>query len=154
MGDLFKTAFLVADIDAALRDLGPWLGVEWTPAQESELVLETATGRESVALRYAYSTRGPMYIELLEAQAQGYYAEPQGPHLHHVGRWVDDLVQASAELSAKGMPLEAAGVDAEGNSPALFVFHRGAHGARIELVDAANRPSFEAWLAGGELELG
>ena len=152
--DVFKVALLVDDLEGAMRDLGAWLSVAWTPVQESPLVLERDGGRESLTLRYAYSTGGPVYIELLESQPEGYYATPDGPHLHHVGRWVDDLPKACAELEAQGLALEAAGVNEAGESPALFAFHRGAHGLRVELVDRANQASFEAWLAGGTLELG
>ena len=104
-------------------------------------------------LRFAYSTGAPPYLELLEAQPRGYYEASAGAHLHHVGRWVDDLAAASRALVAAGLPLEAAGVDANGRTPAVFVFHRGAHGLRIELVDRAMQPGFEGWLAGGELVL-
>ena len=150
---LFKTGFLVTDLEGAMRDFARWLGVAWTPVQQSKLVLETRAGREEVELRFAYSTGAAPYLELLEAQPRGYYEATAGPHLHHVGRWVDDLAAASRALAAAGLPLEAAGVDANGRSPAVFVFHRGAHGLRIELVDRAMQPGFDRWLAGGELEL-
>jgi len=150
---LFKTGFLVTDLEGAMRDFGRWLGVSWTPVQQSKLVLAVGAEREEVELRFAYSTGAPPYLELLEAQPRGYYEAKQGPHLHHVGRWVDDLAAASRALAAAGLPLEAAGVDANGRSPAIFVFHRGAHGLRIELVDRAMQPGFEGWLAGGELVL-
>ena len=153
-GELFKVGLLVEDLDAALRDLGRWLGIEWTPVQTSPLVLQVGARREEVELRFAYSTAGPLYLELLEAQPHGYYRAPQGSHLHHVGRWVGDLAEASAQLAEAGLPLEAAGVDAQGRSPALFAFHRGGHGLRVELVDRAMQPGFERWLAGGALELG
>jgi hypothetical protein len=150
---LFKTGFLVTDLEGAMRDLGRWLGVAWTPVQQSKLVLETGAGREEVELRFAYSTGSPPYLELLEAQPRGYYAAPAGAHLHHVGRWVDDLAAASRALAAAGLPLEAAGVDANGCSPAVFAFHRGPHGLRIELVDRSMQPGFASWLAGGDLVL-
>jgi len=150
---MFKTGFLVTDLEGAMRDFGRWLGVAWTPVQQSKLVLLTEQGREEVELRFAYSTGQPPYLELLEAQPRGYYRAPAGAHLHHVGRWVDDLAAASRALAAAGLPLEAAGVDANGRTPAIFAFHRGAHGLRIELVDRAMQPGFEAWLAGGPLEL-
>ena len=150
---LFKTGVLVLDLERAMRDLGGWLGLSWTPVQESPLALTTALGREDVVLRYAYSTNGAPYLELIEARASGYYAASAGPHLHHVGRWVDDLRAASASLAREGLPLEAAGIGADGDTPALFAFHRGAHGVRIELVDAAMRANFEGWLRGGALEL-
>ena len=153
-GEVFKAGFVVVDLETAMRDFSAWLGIEWTPVQQAPLTLAFPTGREEVSLRFTFSTRGPVLLELLEAQPSGYYAAPDGPFLHHVGRWVDDLAAASGRLEAAGLPREAAGVDAEGNTPALFAFHAGHHGLRVELVDNASRESFEGWLAGGKLELG
>lgn len=153
MPDLFKTGLLVTDLEQAMRDLSVWLGLEWTPIQESPLVLRTPQGDEKVDLRFVFSTGAPPYLELLQANPGGFYAASQGSHIHHVGRWVADLPAASRELEAAGLPLEAAGVDATGSCPALFCFHRGAHGLRVELVDQGNRQNFEAWLAGGELAI-
>jgi hypothetical protein len=152
--DLFKVGLLVLDLPSAMRDIGAWLGLEWTPIQESPLELQTTDGRESVSLRYVFSTSGPVYLELIEAHDAGYYAAEQGPHFHHVGRWVDGLAATSAALESDGFAFEAAGVDAEGKTPALFAFHRSEHGLRVELVDRANRAGFEGWLAGGDLDLG
>ena len=45
------------------------------------------------------------------------------------------------------------GIDPDGSAPALFAFHRGDHGVRVELVPRANRPAFEEWLAGGALSV-
>ena len=156
MGDagLFKTALIVTDLERAMDDLGRWLGLAWTPVQESPISLALAAGREDRKLRFVYSTGGAPYLELIEAHATGFYAAPDGPHLHHVGRWVDDLAAASDALTRAGLPLEAAGIDAHGHAPAMFAFHRGGHGLRVELVDRVMRPGFEAWLAGGTLELG
>lgn len=152
-GDLFKTGLLVLDLERAMADLGRWLGLAWTPIQQSPISLATARGREQVQLRFAYSRGGPPFLELIEAQPGGYYAAAQGAHLHHVGRWVDDLAAASEALAKQGLALEAAGVDAAGRAPAVFAFHRGEHGLRVELVDRAMRPGFEGWLAGGALDL-
>ena len=159
VASLFKTGLIVRDLPTAIDDLGRWLALDFTPIQESPLELETAKGRETIELRYVYSTSGPVYLELIEAQPSGYYRlDAVGPHLHHVGRWVDDLASASAELAAAGLPLEAAGVGEDGTTPSTFAFHRAidpstGHGLRVELVPAANKPIFEAWLAGGSLEL-
>lgn len=153
-GEVFKAGFVVVDLEAAMRDFSAWLGIKWTPVQQAPLTLDLPTGREEVSLRFVFSTRGPVLLELLEAQPSGYYAAPNGPFLHHVGRWVDDLAEASQRLEAAGLAREAVGVDAEGNTPALFAFHAGHHGLRVELVDNASRESFEGWLAGGTLELG
>jgi hypothetical protein len=34
---LFKTGFLVRNLEGAMRDFGRWLGVAWTPVQQSKL---------------------------------------------------------------------------------------------------------------------
>ena len=39
------------------------------------------------------------------------------------------------------------------HAPALFAFHRGPHGMRVELVDRANQPHFDGWLSGSALTL-
>lgn len=153
-GSVFKTGLIVRDLARAIDEIGTWLDLEFTPIQESPLELEVSGQRERVLLRFAYSTQGPSYLELIEAQPTGYYAvDSVGPHLHHVGRWVEDLPRASSSLAEAGLPLEAAGVDEAGQAPSLFAFHRGEHGLRVELVPLANRPTFEAWLAGGTLEI-
>lgn len=153
VASLFKVGYLVVDLGRAMDDFGRWLGCSWTDITTSPLELEAHGKRESVALRYAYSTAGPIHLELIEAQPTGYYATEAGPQLHHVGRWAVDLPAESADLARNGLALEAFGIDAAGEHPALFAFHCGDHGMRIELVDHAMRPGFESWLAGGELEL-
>ncbi len=150
--NIFKSGLLVADIDAAMADLGRWLELEWTPVRTAELTLRTAAGEERVNLTFVCATEGDTVLELIEAQPGGYYRLQPGEALHHVGMWVEDLAETSRQLAAAGMPLEAAGVSGD-QSPALFAFHTNPYGLRIELVDAVMRSSFEQWLAGGELAL-
>jgi hypothetical protein len=50
---VFKDGLLVLDLERAMLDLGRWLGLAWTPVQESPLALVTvgrSRGREA-ALR-------------------------------------------------------------------------------------------------------
>lgn len=149
---LFKTALIVDDIEAAMRDLGASLELEWTPVQRADLTLRLATGDEQVPLVFTFSRGDPPHLELLQARDTGYYAAPQGGYVHHTGLWVDDLVADSQRLAEQGMPLEAAGVQ-DGHSPAICAFHTNPHGLRLELVEATRQSSFENWLAGGELEI-
>jgi len=151
--NIFKTGLIVADIERAMADLGLWLDPAWTPPRRVELTLRMADGSiESTALSFVCATRGSNVLELIQANPEGYYRLQPGAALHHVGMWVDDLEASSRQLSAQGMPLEAAGVS-DGRSPALFAFHTNPYGLRIELVDSAMRPSFQQWLDGGELAL-
>ena len=150
--DLFKTGLIVGDLERAARDLSDSLGLTWASVQIAELCLQIGDRRENVELPFVYSRSGPPYLELLQAQPSGYYAASQAGAIHHVGLWVDDLAEASARLAARGMPLEAAGVQDE-RCPALFAFHTNPHGLRLELVERANRTAFLEWIAGGSLDL-
>ena len=150
--DLFKTGLIVPDLERAAREFSDSLGLIWASVQVAELCLQIGGTRENVKLPFVYSRSGPPYLELLQAQPEGYYALPEGGGIHHVGMWVDDLAEASAGLAARGMPREAAGVQ-DGRCPALFAFHTNPHGLRLELVERAGRAAFLEWLAGGPLDL-
>lgn len=149
---IFKAGLIVPDLESAMFDLGRGLDLQWTPVRTAELTLRTAQGLETAQLSFVCATGGGTIVELIQARPEGYYRHHSGAELHHVGMWADDLVATSRELEEQGMVLEAAGVDAH-RSPALFAFHNNPYGLRIELVDIAMRPSFEEWLAGGELTL-
>lgn len=149
---IFKAGMIVTDLHRAMADIGAWLDVQWTPVRNAELALRTASGLEIAQLSFVCATGGGTILELIQAHPEGYYRHQPGAELHHVGMWVDDLTATSRQLEEQGMALEAAGVDGE-RSPALFAFHTNPYGLRIELVDAAMRPSFEQWLAGGDLDL-
>lgn len=149
---IFKTGLMVADVEAAMRDLDRWLNLDWTPLRTVDLEVWTPAAREKVSLSFACARRGDNVLELIQAQPEGYYRLPSAAPLHHVGMWVDDLPRTSAALAESGMPLEAAGVS-EGQWPALFAFHSNPYGLRVELVDATMRPAFEDWLKGAELAL-
>jgi len=150
--DIFKTGLIVADIGKAMEDLGRWMQIEWTPPSITELTIRTDDGDDTVALTFACSTNTTTILELLQAHERGYYQLQPGEKLHHVSIWAEDLAATSERLAAQGMPLEAIGVGDEG-APSLFAFHKNPYGLRVELVDAAMRPQFMQWLAGGELGL-
>ena len=148
----FKTGIVVTDLEAAMAELGGQLGVEWTPVQAVALAVRTKVMLERLELNVVVSREGPTYLELIEAQPEGYYAAPDGSYLHHVGLWVDDLAAESARLEAAGWEREAAG-EHEGAVPVAFAFHLSPWGLRIELGDRANIPAWDAWTSGQGLEL-
>jgi len=148
----FKTGIVVTDLEAAMAELGGQLAVEWTPVQAVALAVRTPVALEQLELKVVVSREGPTYLELIEAQPEGYYAAPGGSYLHHVGLWVDDLAAESARLAAAGWEREAAG-EHEGVAPVAFVFHRSPWGLRVELGDRANIPAWDAWTSGAGLQL-
>jgi Glyoxalase/Bleomycin resistance protein/Dioxygenase superfamily len=151
IGDLFVTGMVVPELEKAIDQTTQTLGVAFTPIQESPLQMRTAKGVEVFDLRFVYSLGRPPHLELIEGIPGGYY-DPGAGYIRHVGLWVDDLAAASAELSRSGMLLEASGMNGD-VEPYAFVFHAWPWGLRVELVDRVQQPSFEAWLAGEELQI-
>jgi len=152
VGEIFVTGLIVPDIDAAVAETSAGLGVEFTPVQESPLKMRTPNGIEEFDLRFVYSLGTGHHLELIEAVPGTYYDARDGGWMRHVGMWVDDLAAASAAMSARGLPLEAAGMNGD-EEPYAFVFHANPWGLRVELVDRVQQAYFENWLGGGELQI-
>jgi len=151
IGDLFVTGMVVPDIQQAIEDTQKSLDLEFTPVQQSPLRMRTPQGIEEFDLRFVYSLGTAPHLELIEGIPGGYY-DARGGYIRHVGLWVDDLAAASEELTRRGMPLEAAGMDGD-REPHAFVFHAHPWGLRVELVDRVQQDYFETWLGGGELQI-
>lgn len=152
VGDIFVTGLIVPDIDTAVAETTAALGLEFTPVQESPLKMRTPNGIEEFDLRFVYSLGAAPHLELIQAVPGTYYDARGGGWMRHVGMWVDDLAAASAALSERGLPLEAAGMNGD-EEPYAFVFHANEWGLRVELVDRVQQDYFETWLGGGELRI-
>ena len=153
IADAFHTGFVVEDLESAKDELSEQFAVTWTAVEDRDLTLRGQGGVTRVQLRFTYTTEGPHRLELLEA-VPGTVWEPAGPGLHgpitahHIGVWCDDLVDCSGAMAAAGAPLLATYAGA-GLHPVGFAYHRLESGLLVELVDAARRPAFERWFAGG-----
>jgi lactoylglutathione lyase len=142
---LFHTGVRVADLDQAMAELGPVLGVTWAEPREGEQRLWTPSGgRQTAGLRFTYSVEGPQHIELLEGEPRSPWAAGGEPGVHHVGVWVDDLPAEARRLVASGWDVVAAQappVDGFG----LYAYLAPPSGLLVELVDVAIEPHFQAW---------
>ena len=148
--DQYHAGIVVDDFDASLVDLTALFGYEFasplavsTPVRLSE---GEATTERTIDLRFTYSVSVPR-IELIQSIPGTLWTPAAGSGIHHLGYWSDDLPSDSSLLQERGYALEAAGARDDGT--AIWAYHRGAVGPRIELVSRELLPFMEQWWSSG-----
>jgi hypothetical protein len=139
--NLFHTGIVVEDIDAAKQEYADLLGVGWGFHGEFEMPVWFPSGPSKISFSFAYTAEGPHRLELVRQLPGTLWTATGAGQVHHVGYWCDDVVDASAELARRGLPLCAkVGVD-DPDAPSPIVIHQASTGAYLELIDIAMRPT-------------
>jgi len=142
----------VPDLDAAMAELGPALGITWcAPQQREQQVWLPEEGEATLPLRFTYSAEGPQHVELLEGPAGSIWDGREAPGLHHVGLWSDDVGGDSEQLLAAGWTLRLAQRPPEDGYGAFTYLQPPTGSLLVELVWSALEPMFARWFAGGPL---
>lgn len=151
MREAFHVGVRVVDLDAAMQQIGPALGVRWASpmAFDGQPVWTPERGLEKVPLRFCYSVDPPMHIELLESSGGSVWDASDAPGAHHVGVWVDDVDAEAERLVSLGWSLAACGSDPDADGTrGMFAYCQPPNGLLVELVSREIQPFFEAWWAG------
>lgn len=148
---IYHQGIRVPDLDAAMDELGPQLGVTWCSVQERDQVVWLPDeGTISIPLRFTYSAQGPQHLELLEGGVGSIWDGRTNPGLHHVGLWSDNVAGETRALVDAGWKLLMAQAEpAKGYG--AFTYVQPPSGLIVELVWSAIKPMFEGWFAGGSL---
>lgn len=149
---LFHTGIRVADIDAAMDEMGDTLGVTWASVQHNpaQQVWTPDAGLQLVELTFVYSNEGPQHIELLMSPAGSIWHSGDAPGVHHLGVWVDDVAAETQKCLDAGWSVAAAGA-APADNWGAFTYVVPPSGPIVELVWSAIKPAFDQWWAGGSL---
>jgi catechol 2,3-dioxygenase-like lactoylglutathione lyase family enzyme len=142
----------VADIDAAMADMGESLNLRWASVQHNpaQRVWTPDRGLVEVPLTYVYSCDGPMHVELLEGPPDTVWHAGDRPGAHHVGVWVDDVAAETTACLDQGWTLAAAGAPPE-DGYGVFTYVVPPSGLIVELVWSAVADRFERWWAGAPM---
>ena len=135
--NLFHTGIVVDDLAAAKEELGERLGVTWTEGG-ADVALITDDGIQVVPSAYAMSREGPHHVELAQAVPGTIWTVAEPGHAHHLGYWVDSVTEASAALTASGVPRVATVAITE-DAPPMCAYHRTTNGLYVEVVSRALR---------------
>ena len=148
---MFHVGHLVPDIAAAMAELGPGLGLEWTDvvSREDQRVWTPEHGQRHVPLKFAYSSDGPQHLELIEGVPGTPWYAGDVENLHHAGVWanVPDLTES---LLARGWRLVCSQVSPE-EGYGSFTYVRSPSGFLLEPVAETNEERMNRWFAGGSL---
>lgn len=149
--EMFHVGYLVPDIQVAMDDLGPSLGVTWTQVitREDQPCWTPERGAFTCPLTFAYSKEGPQRIELIQGVAGTVWDHLGAGHLHHAGVWCD-VAELTESLIDKGWTLVAAQKAPE-DGYGSFTYVRSPSGFLLEPVTRANKERMERWFAGGPL---
>ncbi len=145
--DVFHFGVVVTDLESAMETIGANLRIGWAEVQERSMRLRTGAGEcLTEPLRFTYSTDGPPHLELIQSGPGSVWVPTPAHLLHHVGAFADDVAVAPGD----GMTLEFGGGHDE--VPSGFAYYQAPGGIRVELVQAARRPEFDRWFAGGAFQ--
>ncbi len=149
---IYHLGVRVADVDAAMDEIGEHLGVTWASVQHNpaQRVWTPEHGLQEVPLTFVYSCEGPQHIELLDGPPGTVWDGRNQPGAHHIGVWVDDVAAETERCLAAGWTLAAAGA-APDDGYGVFTYVVPPTGLIVELVWSAVQPRFDAWWAGGSL---
>ncbi len=136
-------AIVTPDIRETMRSLGAVFGLSWTEPWTGRIPIEADGQLSSPEVTFTNSKQGPPHIELIQAIPGTVWVPGVG--LHHIGFWADDVATQANDLLARGFSIEVIGQGSQ------FAYLRTPEGFRFELVDAAARPDFARWIAGGTL---
>ncbi|MER5436588.1 VOC family protein [Streptomyces sp. NPDC002588] len=141
--DLYHTGIVVPDIEAWKSRMSEVAGHRWTETMTGDLRVRLADGERPLRLRYAYSLDAP-HIELVEEVPGTPWTAAERIATHHLGYFCDDVRKTSERLEEAGFPLEACAI--VDGALSVFAYHLDPSGVRIEIVDRARIPDFDAYL--------
>jgi len=146
INSLYHIGILVPDIDAAIERYGEIYGVTFRPPIEvtSCRVVQRNGSDAPFTCRLSYSTRGPMYVELVEAQGDGLWSAANIGGIHHIGMWSEDPRHRPSNSPQTGL-LGSVDVFGHRDDRIIFVRHQG---ALIELVTGKLRAPLIEWTEG------
>ncbi len=141
----YHVGIVVADLGAAQAQLSDQIGVRWGPVLHFDAnELRDATGEDIVLpITFCYSVEEP-HLELIQELPGSVWVRNDQSNLHHIGFWSGDLPADSERLAGSACPMQLCGRSGT-VAPATFAYHRNDLGVRIEIVDAALRPTMESF---------
>jgi catechol 2,3-dioxygenase-like lactoylglutathione lyase family enzyme len=104
---LHHIAFIVPNLEEAIAQYGAAFDMRFDPPIRARLQLDQNGTSSPVDLHVAYSSDGPVHIELIESTGNGILGSGHGYGFHHVGGFVGNLPAALTQLESQGITTDA-----------------------------------------------
>jgi hypothetical protein len=126
----FHVGIVVADLEAAMRELTNAVGLTWREPSRSQY--------GAWDIEVSYSVEGPPYLELIRGCGDGPWTLAGAPRIDHIGWATSNVVEESERLIGIGVDVDFDPSSVSPNRSGVFCYHRApASGVRIELVTGA-----------------
>ncbi len=135
--DQYHVGIVLSDLDAGKAQLSELFGYVWAADIRGVVTVRFGSTSADIDLRLVYSVSTPR-LELVQRVPGTVWEPAAGSGVHHIGYWSDDVAADAAKLESSGLAHEASGVGPGGQ--AMWAYHRGSSGPRIELVSRALEP--------------
>jgi hypothetical protein len=147
----FHLGILVADLEGAIKKFSNVFGITFGPIQE--MIVNAHGGVEGkIKMKVAYSTEGPLYIELIEGNDKNsLFSLKNGEGVHHLGVWCEDFPSYQERETRKKLPAATKLNYMPGDPQHWFSNPADLCGTRIEFIGDKMRRGIEAWIQGEDL---
>jgi catechol 2,3-dioxygenase-like lactoylglutathione lyase family enzyme len=147
----FHIGILVADLPAAIKEFSDVLGLQFGAVQEMSVNARGAV-EGKIKMKVAYSTEGPVYIELIQGDDRdSLFSLKNGEGLHHLGVWSEDFAAYQERESRNKLPAMITMNVMPGDPTYWFSDPADLCGIRLEFLDCRIRKGMEAWIHGEDL---
>jgi lactoylglutathione lyase len=144
---VYHVGYVVEDLVAAMAQFTDTIGARWVDHFVDVRYRDHEGATVEVNLHTSFSLDGPTHIELIEAAPDTIWQLGNGPSLHHIGLWTDDIPAEAERLMRTGMPAVASGFGPDNTTDTgYFSYHANPLGAKVELVDIAKQQGMHDWM--------
>jgi hypothetical protein len=147
----FHVGILVADLQGSIKKFSEVLGIQFGPVQEMTVNAHGSI-EGKIKMKVAYSTQGPMYLELIQGtDCDSLFSLKGGEGLHHLGVWCEDFTSYQERESKEKLPAAVTMNIMPGDPTYWFTDPADLYGTRLEFQDSRIRRGMEAWIQGEDL---
>jgi quinol monooxygenase YgiN len=146
----FHIGVVVPDLEKAIARYSDVLGIKFTEPATFKIPRLEDPDPHPGTLVAAFSMTEPPYYELIQAAGTGIIAPANAGRILYFAQWESDMAGRLAALKKQKVGVDALFRMDATSPPFAMITAPDLYGARIEYVDASDRPPIEEWVRTGK----